>query len=391
MQPLRGMTVVALEHAVAAPLATRHLADLGARVIKIERPREGDFARNYDSRARGLSSFFVWCNRGKESVTLDLKAPEGLQILRALLARADVLVQNLAPGAMSRLGLDPDVLARECPRLIACDISGYGSDGPYTDWKAYDLLIQAEAGLLDISGTRDVPSKAGISVADIAAAMYALTSVLAAVLDRAATGRGRRIEISMLESLTEWMGFAAYWGLDGGRPPPRSGAAHATIFPYGPVRCRDGTVMLAVQHDREWRDFAQRVLNKPELADDPRFASNTLRSEHRDELQAEIEARLTKLSRDEALRLLQSANIACSIVRTPGDLWTHPQLRRRGRIRTVRTSNGPLPAFAPPLGAVADGAELGAVPSLGEHTRAVLAEFGWTSVDVDRLAQAGVI
>src|SRR3954470_16710609 len=285
MLPLEGITVVTLEHAIAAPFCTRQLADLGARVIKVERPGVGDFARAYDDRVRGLASHFVWCNRSKESLTLDVKAPEAREIMARLVARADVLVQNLAPGAAARLGLSEEALRPDHPGLIVCDISGYGGDGPYRDRKAYDLLIQSEAGFLSVTGTPEEPSKAGNSIADIAAGMYAYSSVLAALLQRQHTGRGSRIDVSMLEALGEWMGFPMYYAYEGQSAPARSGAAHATIYPYGPFEAGDGkTVMLGLQNEREWKSFCDKVLLQPQLASDPRFDANTKRSENRGEL-----------------------------------------------------------------------------------------------------------
>jgi len=285
MLPLDGLLVVSLEHAIAAPLATRHLADLGARVIKIERPEGGDFARAYDQRARGVASHFAWCNRSKESLTLDVKHPQANAALMKLVAKADVLVQNLAPGAAARLGLSYEALSARDPRIIVCDISGYGDSGPYVEKKAYDLLVQAESGFLSITGTADAPAKAGNSIADISAGMYAYSGILAALLERGRTGRGRRVDIALLESMTEWMGYPLYFGLDGAPPPPRTGAAHATIYPYGPFKAGDGgSVLLGVQNDREWKLFARVVLQRPELADDPRFAGNAQRVAHREQI-----------------------------------------------------------------------------------------------------------
>ncbi len=381
MQPLQGLTVVALEHAIAAPLATRQLADLGARVIKVERPGRGDFARDYDRRARGLSSHFVWVNRGKQSLALDLKVPEQLALLRRLvLERADVLVQNLGPGAAARLGLSWEALSPQRPDLVWCGISGYGDDtarpGPLRERKAYDLLIQAEAGLLSLTGTPEQPAKAGLPVADIAAGLYATQQVLAALLQRARSGQGRRIDVSMLESLAEWSGFPLYYALDGAEPPPRSGARHATIYPYGPFRAGDGaTVMLAVQNEAEWQALCEQVLQMPELAQDPRYAGADARCARRDELQPLIEAALARLSGDELQRRLDAARIAQARVNDMAGLWAHPQLAARARWREVDTPVGPLPAWLPP-GADADHPALGAVPALGEHTAQILAELG---------------
>jgi len=298
VRPLDGITVVTLEHAIAAPFCTRQLADLGARVIKIERPGVGDFARAYDERVKGLASHFVWTNRSKESLTLDVKHPDGQAILRRLiLERADVVVQNLAPGAAARLGVSYEALAEAKPSIIVCDISGYGSDGPYRDKKAYDLLIQSESGFLSVTGTQDDPAKAGCSIADIAAGMYAYTNILAALIERGKTGRGCRIDVSMLESMVEWMSFPLYYAFEGAAPPPRAGAAHATIYPYGPFPTGDGkTVMLGLQNEREWAVFCRDVLRKPELATDSRFSSNSRRTEARDELRAMIVATFAQLT-----------------------------------------------------------------------------------------------
>ena len=392
MQPLAGVTVVTLEHAIAAPLATRHLADLGARVIKVERPGTGDFARGYDERVRGLSSHFVWTNRGKESLTLDLKHPEALGVLRRLvMERADVLVQNLAPGAAARLGLDHASLAPEKPGLIVCDISGYGADGPYRDKKAYDLLIQSEAGVLSVTGTPEEPVKTGISVADIAAGMYAYSNVLAALIERARTGRGRRIDVSMLESLVEWMSYPLYYAFDGASPPERTGARHATIYPYGPFPARDGaTVMLGIQNEREWAAFCDKVLARPELASDPRFASVPKRAAAREQLAPIIAAAFSRLSADELVRRLDGAQIANARVNDMRGVWAHPQLRARERWRDVDTPAGTVPAPAPP-GIPAEDARMDPVPALGEHTEAILRELGLDEAGVARLRAAKAI
>src|SRR5581483_7177392 len=392
MQPLAGVTVVTLEHAIAAPLATRHLADLGARVIKVERPGTGDFARGYDERVRGLSSHFVWTNRGKESLTLDLKHPEALGVLRRLvMERADVLVQNLAPGAAARLGLDHASLAPEKPGLIVCDISGYGADGPYRDKKAYDLLIQSEAGVLSVTGTPEEPVKTGISVADIAAGMYAYSNILAALIERARTGRGRRIDVSMLESLVEWMSYPLYYAFDGASPPERTGARHATIYPYGPFPARDGaTVMLGIQNEREWAAFCDKVLARPELASDPRFASVPKRAAAREQLAPIIAAAFSRLSADELVRRLDGAQIANARVNDMRGVWAHPQLRARERWRDVDTPAGTVPAPAPP-GIPAEDARMDPVPALGEHTEAILRELGLDEAGVARLRAAKAI
>ena len=391
-RPLDGITVVALEQAIAAPFCTRQLADLGARVIKIERPGSGDFARAYDTRVRGLSSHFVWSNRSKQSLTLDLKHPQAQAVLAPLLARADVLVQNLAPGAAARLGLSFDALQPRHPRLIVCDISGYGDDGPYRDKKAYDLLIQSESGFLSVTGSPDEPAKAGCSIADIAAGMHAYSSILAALLQRQQTGTGSRIDVSMLESMAEWMSYPLYYAYGGAPPPPRAGAAHATIYPYGPFPAGDGrTVMLGLQNEREWSAFCRTVLLQPALADDPRFASNTQRSAHREALRTIIVDAFAALGAAEVLRRLDEAQIANAQVNTMHELWQHPQLQARRRWTEVATPNGPIPALLPPGRSSAFDARMDAVPALGEHTGPILAELGWSAEAIDDLCRDGAI
>ena len=376
---LEGITVVSLEHAIAAPLATRHLADQGARVIKVECPGSGDFARAYDTRVDGLASHFVWVNRSKESLTLDLKQPEALEILMQLLAQADVLVQNLAPGAASRLGLSYEALSANNPTLIVCDISGYGEGGPYTEKKAYDLLIQSEAGFLSITGTPEEQVKAGISIADIAAGMYAYTNILAALIERGKTGRGRRIEIAMIDAMVEWMGFPMYYAYEGQEPPRRTGASHATIYPYGPFRAGDGrTVMLGLQNEREWAVFCAQLLGDPALATDERFASNARRTANREALNALIEQSFASLSADEVMARLDAADIANANVSTMNDIWNHPQLAARKRWTCVDTPAGPVPALQPPGMGGEHPAKMGPVPALGEHTAAILRELGYT-------------
>ncbi|MEJ5059342.1 MULTISPECIES: CaiB/BaiF CoA transferase family protein [unclassified Pseudomonas] len=376
---LEGITVISLEHAIAAPLATRHLADLGARVIKVERPGSGDFARAYDERVDGLASHFVWVNRSKESLTLDLKQPEAHEILMQLLSEADVLVQNLAPGAAARLGLSYEALAPINPKLIVCDISGYGEGGPYTEKKAYDLLIQSEAGFLSITGTPDEQVKAGISIADIAAGMYAYTNILAALIERGKTGRGRRIEIAMIDAMVEWMGFPMYYAYEGQEPPRRTGASHATIYPYGPFRAGDGrTVMLGLQNEREWAVFCEKLLDDSALATDERFASNARRTANRDALSELIEQRFASLTADEVMARLDAADIANANVSTMSDIWNHPQLAARKRWTRVDTPAGPVPALQPPGMGGDHPARMGPVPALGEHTEAILRELGYT-------------
>ncbi len=394
MQPLQGLTVVTLEHAIAAPLATRHLADLGARVIKIERPGAGDFARGYDARVRGLASHFVWANRSKESLTLDVKHPAARDVLqRLVLEQADVVVQNLAPGASARLGLDHATLAALKPSIIVCDISGYGADGPYRDRKAYDLLIQSEAGFVSVTGTPDEPCKAGPSIADISAGMYAYSSILAALLERGRSGRGRRLDISMLESLTEWMSYPLYYAFEGAAPPPRTGAAHATIYPYGPFPTgADGaSVMLGLQNEREWASFCDKVLLQPGLASDPRFSGNALRAASREELRQIIVEAFRDLTAPQVVERLQQAQIANARVNTMQEVWAHPQLRARGRWREVESPVGALPALLPP-GSWDDGdPRMDPVPALGEHTDAILGELGLDSAAIGALRAANAI
>jgi crotonobetainyl-CoA:carnitine CoA-transferase CaiB-like acyl-CoA transferase len=381
MRPLTGITVVTLEHAIAAPFATRQLADLGARVIKIERPGVGDFARGYDARVRGLASHFVWTNRSKESLTLDVKHPEAQCILgRLILEQADVVVQNLAPGAAGRLGLGYAALAAEKPGVIVCDISGYGDDGPYRDKKAYDLLTQSEAGFLSITGTEEHPSKAGPSIADIAAGMYAYSSILAALLERGRTGRGQHLDISMLESLVEWMSYPLYYAIDGQPPPARTGASHATIYPYGPFPAGDGKhVMLGLQNEREWAVFCEKVLGRPELGRDPRFAGNAQRVATRDELRRLIVAAFAKLTAEEVVAKLDDAQIANAQMRDMHDVWKHPQLAARGRWREVDSPAGRIPSLLPPGAWELEAPRMDAVPALGQHTDAILAGLGYSA------------
>lgn len=396
MQPLKGMTVVTLEHAIAAPFATRQLADLGARVIKIERPGVGDFARGYDERVRGLASHFVWTNRSKESLTLDMKHPKAAQILMRLIReKADIVVQNLAPGAAARLGVSYDALAPVKPGIVVCDISGYGADGPYRDKKAYDLLIQSEAGFLSVTGTPDEPSKGGASIADIAAGMYAYSSILAALLQRAQTGRGQRIEVSMLEALTEWMSYPLYYAFEGAAPPPRTGASHATIYPYGPFPTGDGhTVMLGLQNEREWAVFCDKVLGNAGLATDERFSSNSRRNTARAELRAIIVDVFAGMTAAQVAARLDEAQIANAQLNTMADLWQHPQLAARDRWRTVGSPAGPIPALLPPGNWGPDpdaGPRMDAIPALGEHTDAILSELGLDAAQIAALRAEGAI
>jgi itaconate CoA-transferase len=396
VRPLDGITVVTLEHAIAAPFCTRQLADMGARVIKIERPGSGDFARAYDERVLGQASHFVWTNRSKESLTLDVKHPEAQQVLAQLLEGADVLVQNLAPGAAARLGLSHEALSAKHPRLIVCDISGYGDDpeqpGPYRDKKAYDLLIQSESGFLSVTGSPDEPAKAGCSIADIAAGMYAYSSILAALLQRGRTGRGSRIDVSMLESMVEWMSYPLYYAFDGAAPPPRAGAAHATIYPYGPFPAGDGsTVMLGLQNEREWGAFCQRVLLQPALATDERFASNSKRTANRAALRALIVEAFSAMSADQVIDRLEAAQIANARVNDMHGVWTHPQLDARRRWTEVGTPGGLIPALLPPGKTEAFAPRMDAVPALGQHTEAILRELGWSAEAIAVLRAQGAV
>jgi itaconate CoA-transferase len=392
MKPLSGVKVITLEHAIAAPFCTRQLADLGARVIKIERPGAGDFARAYDERVRGEASHFVWCNRSKESLALDVKAPQAREVLDRLLDDADVLVQNLAPGAADRLGLSYSALRGKHPKLIVCNISGYGPNGPYRDKKAYDLLIQSESGFLSITGDPESPAKAGCSIADIAAGMYAYTNILAALLERSKTGEGKAIEISMLESMVEWMTYPLYYAFDGAAPPPRAGAAHATIYPYGPFPAGDGkTVMLGLQNEREWATFCERVLFSPELATDPRFSSNSKRVAARDALRQIIVETFAQMSSQEVLDRLDTAQIANARMNDMMDVWTHPQLRARNRWVEVDSPAGRIPALLPP--GVDDAAEvrMDPVPALGANTDTLLQELGFSAADILGLRDAKIV
>lgn len=391
--PLDGITVVAVEQAVAAPFATRQLADLGARVIKVERPDGGDFARGYDTAARGLASHFVWCNRGKESLAVDLKDPRGLAVVRELVAGADVFVQNLAQGAAARLGLDAATLCAAHPRLVAVDISGYGGSGPYAHKRAYDMLVQCEAGLVSVTGTAGQPVKAGIPAADIAAAMYAFSGVLAALLRRGTTGRGGPVEVSMLDALAEWMGHPLHQGMHGAPPPQRTGLAHSVIAPYDAYGTADGEqVLLSVQNDREWRRLAEQVLVQPELADDPGFATNTARTANRKRTDEVVGRALARLTGQEALDALEAAGIACARLNTVADVAAHPQLAARDRWREVESPVGPLRSLLPPI-TLPGGPEprMGAVPALGEHTDALLRALGMTDEQTSALRRDGVV
>jgi itaconate CoA-transferase len=373
-------------------LCTRHLADLGARVIKVERPGAGDFGRSYDQRVRGMSSHFVWVNRSKESITLDIKHEQAQPVLEALVARADIVVQNLAPGAAARLGLSWADLHRRNPRAILCDISGYGPTGPYRDKKAYDLLIQSESGLLSISGSPEEPAKAGASVADIAAGMYAYSNILAALIRRGITGEGSHIEVSMLEAMTEWTSYALYYTYDGAPPPARAGASHAAIFPYGPFTAADGsTVILAVQNEREWVAFCHKVLQRPDLATDPLFAGNALRVAARERLRVIVDGVIHALSGPELIARLDAAGIANARMNSMQEVWAHPQLKARERWTDIDSPVGRLRALLPPGMSAADDPRMGAVPSLGEHTQAILTELGWSQAQISALQEANAV
>ena len=392
IRPLDGITVVALEHVIAAPFCTRQLADLGARIIKIERPGEGDFARGYDTQVEGLSSHFVWVNRSKESLTLDLKKAAALSILKDLLKTADVFIQNLAPGAAARMGLTAEALQKDNPGLILCSISGYGDDGPYRDKKAYDLLIQSEAGFLSITGTPETPSKAGNSIADIAAGMYAYTNILAALLQRGKTGKGTVIDISMLEALSEWMSFPMYYAYKGANPPSRNGASHATIYPYGPFKAGDGkTVMLGLQNEREWAQFCEIVLENPALAQDERFDRNFKRNEKRAELLEIINACFSQITVEQLIARLEKAQIANAQLNDMAGLWNHEQLKVRQRFTEVGSPKGAIAAMLPPGVNDSYDYRMDPVPAVGEHTDAILSEMGISSAEIEALRAQGAI
>ncbi len=391
-RPLDGITVISLEHAIAAPFCTRQLADLGARVIKVERPGVGDFARAYDTRVNGLASHFVWTNRSKESLTLDLKHPGALAVLKELLATADVLVQNLAPGAAARMGLGYEALRQAHPKLIVCDISGYGDDGPYRDKKAYDLLIQSEAGFLSVTGTPESPAKAGNSVADIAAGMYAYTSILSALLLRGKTGEGSHIDVSMLESLAEWMSYPMYYAFDGAPPPPRTAASHASIYPYGPFEAGDGgTVMLGLQNEREWKLFCEGVLRNAALAIDPRFDSNARRNENREALKSIILDEFKALTTAQVVERLDEAPIANARMNDMAGLWAHPQLAARGRWQDVGSPVGDIPALLPPGRINRFDYRMDPVPAVGQHTDAILRGLGRSDDAIAALRDAQAV
>jgi itaconate CoA-transferase len=392
MLPLEGITVVALEQAVAAPFATRQLADLGARVIKIERPGVGDFARGYDTTVKGMASYFVWLNRSKESLTLDLKHPVAQDILHQLLSGADVFLHNLAPGAVERLGFGAGELCERYPRLIQCGISGYGGSGPYTHKKAYDLLIQCETGLLSVTGTPETPAKVGISIADISAGMYAFSGILLALYQRKLTGSGTYFEISLFEALGEWMAQPAYYTAYGGNPPPRTGASHASIAPYGPFPAQDGkTVFLGLQNEREWRTFCERVLEYPELSTDERFSTNTRRVANREALNATIQAVFSHLTAEQITARLERPQIATAHLNSLEDFWEHPQFQARQRWRDVDSPVGQVRALLPPITMQNVEPRMDPIPAVGEHTEAILRTLGYSDEQVAQLRAESAI
>jgi len=391
-RPLDGITVVALEQAVAAPFATRQLADLGARVIKIERPGVGDFARDYDQTVKGQSAYFVWLNRSKESLTLDVKHARAAEILKRLIENADVFIQNLAPGAAGRLGLDAATLLAQHPRLIVCDVSGYGDSGPYAHKKAYDLLVQSEAGVLSVTGTPETQTKVGISIVDISAGMYAYSGILTALYQREKTGKGTRVDVTMFESLAEWMSHPLNYTHFGGKPPQRSGPDHATIVPYGRFKCGDGAyVMLGIQNEREWAKFCAGVLGMPGLATDDKYNNNTKRTSRRAEVVALIEEVFSCMKAEEVVARLDAADIANARINTPQEVWDHPQLKARDRWREVGSPAGPLPVLLPPVTMPEFEARLDPIPAIGEHTDRILADIGYSAADIAELRKSAAV
>jgi itaconate CoA-transferase len=386
MLPLEGLTVVSLEQAVAAPFCSRQLADLGARVIKIERPKVGDFARDYDRTVKGMSAYFVWLNRSKESLTLDVKHPKARDILARLVARADVFIQNLAPGAAGRLGLSADRLLKEHPRLIVCDISGYGDAGPYAHKKAYDLLVQSESGAVSVTGTPETPCKVGVSLTDIGTGLHAYAAILGALYQRERTGKGTRIEVTMFEAMVEWMSHPLYYTHFGGNAPRRSGPDHATIVPYGRFRTGDGgSVMFGIQNEREWANFCDKVLGEADLAKDPRYDNNTKRTAARAEVVALIEKAFSTLSAQQVTAKLDAADIANASLNTPEEVWDHAQLKARDRWRQVATPVGMIPALLPPATLPDFEARMDPVPAIGEHTERILKELGFSDAEIAAL------
>ena len=392
MLPLEGITVVALEQAVAAPFASRQLADLGARVIKIERPKVGDFARDYDQSVKGQSAYFVWLNRSKESLTLDVKHPQASNILERALAKADVFIQNLAPGAARRLGLDAKTLLARNPRLIVCDISGYGDSGPYAKKKAYDLLVQSEAGVLSVTGTEDSPAKVGISITDIGTGLHAYAAILAALYERERTGRGRRIEVTMFEAMVEWMSHPLYYTHFGGKAPRRAGTDHATIVPYGRFRTGDGKhVMFGIQNEREWAAFCAGVLKQPDLAKDPRYDNNTKRTAARAAVIGLIEGAFSQLDAKTVVERLDASGIANARLNSPDEVWQHTQLQARNRWREVDSPAGRIPAVLPPASFEGVECRMDAIPAIGEHTESILRELGYSAREIDALTSEGAV
>ncbi|CAN5721635.1 CaiB/BaiF CoA-transferase family protein [soil metagenome] len=392
MTPLTGIRVIALEQAVAGPLCTRHLVDLGADVIKIERPGKGDFARSYDTTVRGQSSYFVWLNRGKRSVTLDMKHPEAREILDRLAGTADVIVQNLGPGAVERLGFSPNRLRARFPSVIVCSISGYGSGGPYAERKAFDLLLQGETGVIATTGTAETPAKLGISVGDIGAGIYGAMGVLAALYERKSTGEGKIVETSLFDALSEFMGYPAYYTLYGGEPPDRAGVRHATVVPYGAYRCGDGQqVLLAVQTEAQWAAFCTVVCEKPEWIGDSRFATTPSRRQNRDILEPAIERAFAAFSRDEVTRRLELADVPYGDLNEISQFLEHPQLRERNRWRQIDSPHGPLQAILPPITFEKTELVMGAIPAVGEHTDQVLTELGFRTSEIAGFRASGVV
>lgn len=392
MLPLEGIKIISLEQAVAVPFASRQLADLGARVIKIERPETGDFARNYDQTVKGMSSHFVWINRSKESLTLNMKADSGKSIFKDLLKDADVVLQNLAPGAMNRLGFSNEELHKINDKLIICNISGYGSNGSYVNKKAYDLLIQCEAGFLSITGTEETPSKAGISVADIAAGMYAYSGILSSIIKRARTGKGEVLDISMLEALGEWMGFPMYYSLYGDKEPKRTGSHHATIYPYGPFQTAgEETIFFAIQNEREWVNFCENILHNPDLAVDSRYCNNSKRVENKESLQREIEDVLSTKSLHEVMNELEENKIANAQLKNIKQFANHTQLRERKRWIDVETPVGRIKSLLPPAANSKEDIKVSPIPEIGEHTNQILTELGMDQDTIKQLKDSQVI
>lgn len=388
--PLTGITVVALEHAIAGPLCTKQLADLGAKIIKIERPKTGDFARAYDTRTLGQSSHFIWTNRGKLSLSLDIKSSTGINILKRLLKKSDVLLQNLAPGAAKRLGLNYATLHSQLPQLIVCDISGYGQTGPYKDKKAYDLLIQAESGLLSVTGTEQDIVKSGISIADIAAGTQANAAILAAIIQRSKINEGAHIEISMLEAMIEWMGFPLNYAHNGQSPPERTAAEHPTIYPYGVFQCKDKLIVFGIQNEREWKSFCSNILADSNLIDDTRFANNVLRSQNREQLKPLIQEVFMTFNAAEVIKKLNKNEIACSKVNHINEVWQHEQLRFLKKFVMTKSPNGDIETFLPPGNSNLFKPGTGAIPKLGEHNKILLRELGYSDKEIDDFALAGI-